>query len=45
MDRIRIALMEKRVILEDIFAESFGIGGWRNYWEDVVDETRCQEPG
>lgn len=30
MERIRIALMEKRVMLGDIFAR-FGFGGWRNW--------------
>ncbi len=32
MERIRIALMEKRVMLGDMFAR----WGWRN-WEDVVE--------
>lgn len=43
MDRIRIALMEKRVMLGDIFAR-FRIEGWK-ILEDAVDEGNGSEPG
>lgn len=42
MDRIRIALIEKRVMLGDIFAR-FRNEGWK-IWE-VVDEGNGSEPG
>lgn len=43
MERIRIALMEKRVMLGDIFAR-FGVvigGGWVG--RNVVDKGNCSQ--